>query len=119
MISEACSTRVGLLDADEQLIGQMPIAETADTGSLTLTAVDTPAEIAVETGEMASYTLSLSTVGESATGEITTETQDQGEPELALSVEAPNEIPPIGVSKWGTRSRTSATRWRPRWRWNW
>jgi hypothetical protein len=73
----------------------------------------------VETGETVSYTLSLSTVGESATGEITTETQDQGEPELALSVEAPNEIPPIGVSKWGTRSRTSATRWRPRWRWNW
>lgn len=48
---------VGLLDADEQLIGQMPIAETADTGSLTLTAVDTPAEIAVDESLEVTYTI--------------------------------------------------------------
>ena len=49
-------------------------------------------EAVAETGETVSYTLSLSTVGDSATGEITTAEQDQGEPELELSVDAPDEI---------------------------
>lgn len=48
---------VGLLDADEQLIGQISIAETADTGSLTLAAVDTPAEIAVDESLEVTHTI--------------------------------------------------------------
>jgi len=83
-----------LVDGDQVATHSNVTVEAGASTSDTLE-FDAVEEVA-EAGGTVSYTLSLSTVGDSATGEITTENQDQGEPELALSVEAPDEIPPDG-----------------------